>query len=177
MPHHLWRDGSFLLAVATISCASAVPGSTTSPQPTKQSTRAQSFHAADTFPPSTFTPTSNACVVYEVAQGSGFVKIGSSSVDVSIEALDEVLDRGQCFGVLNSGETAGYHFFTAKNGDRLVAAQRVQSQSPSRWNGTFGFSGGTGRFAGAAGTGTFTVTFRGSPEQGTAIYDGQIALS
>jgi hypothetical protein len=134
------------------------------------------FHAEGTFPPSTFTPTSNPCVEYEVAQGTGFVKIGLSTVDVSIEALDEILDRDQCFGVKNSGETTGYHFFTAKNGDTLVAAQRVQSQSPSQWIGTFHFSGGTGQFAGALGTGNFTVTFRGSGV-GTAIYDGQVTLS
>lgn len=115
-----------------------------------------------------------------MAQGTGFVKIGSSSVEVSMQALDEVLRADQCLAAQNSGETTGYHFFTAKNGDRLVAAQRVQSQSPSRWTGTFLFSGGTGQFAGASGGGHFSVTFSGAapaPPRGTAIYDGQITLS
>ncbi len=170
--------GSAILAVLGVSTSLAVPDHITSSQPSQN--QGQPFHSEITAT-NHVTPSSNPCVLYEVALGNGVVKIGSASINVSFEAMDEILLHGRCFGTI-SGETTGYHFFTAANGDKLVAAQNVnfvgvQPDGTRLWAGTFRFSGGTGQFAGAVGEGDFTVTFRPGPNPpGTAIYDGEITL-
>lgn len=171
--------GSAILTVVGISNSLAGPGRITSSQSAHH--RAQSFHAEITARGS-FTPSRNPCVDYEVASGGGVIDMGAISVNVSFEAIDEVLRRQRCQLVTppQLGETTGFHFFTAPNGDRLVAHVHttgiLQPDGTSVFSGSFNFSGGTGQFGGAQGDGTITVTFRPASPTGTAVYDGKVTL-
>jgi hypothetical protein len=68
--------------------------------------------------------------------------------------------------------------FIAANGDRLIAAYDATTDLPTpevHPRGTFDIVGGTGRFAGATGSGSLTVDgIAGGPE--TAVFDGTIRL-
>jgi hypothetical protein len=153
-----------------------------------QSTQAQSaqkqaepFHAQITATITSITPSSNPCVDHEVARGSGIVNIGSGSINVSFEAVDEILSNVRCFGATSGSQTTGYHFFMTANGDKLVAnvqtAGGPQPNGTELFSGPFSFSGGTGRFAGAVGGGHISVTFPSPASRtGTAVYDGEITL-
>lgn len=180
--------GSAILAVVATSNTLAGPGRITSSQSAqKQSAQKQSaqnnaqpFHSEITAT-ANLTPSSNPCVIYNVAPGKGVVNIGSDSIDVSFEAVDELLRNPFCFGASRQPEEIGYHFWTAPNGDKLVGNVHVFQQSGgpgagALWTGTFNLTNGTGQFAGAEGDGTFTVTFPPGSRTATAVYDGEITL-
>lgn len=171
--------GVAILAVVGTSNTLAEPGRITSLQSAHE--KEQPFHAEITATIS-ITPSRNPCVDYNVASGGGVIDMGAVSVNVSAEAIDELLRRPRCQLVTppQLGEETGFHFFTAPNGDRLVAHAHStgirQPDGTSVFSGSFNFSGGTGQFAGAQGDGTITVTFSPGSSTATAVYDGEITL-
>lgn len=173
--------GSAILTVVGISNGLAGPARIT-PSASAHN-QAQPFHAEITAELSgTLTPSSNPCVDYRVASGSGFIDTGADPINVSSEAIDELLVRPRCQLVAppHLGEETGFHFFTAPNGDQLVAhANSTGIRQPDGtiiFSGTFHFSGGTGQFAGAHGDGTITVTVPPTSTVATIVYDGKITL-
>lgn len=76
--------------------------------------------------------------------------------------------------------TGGLAIFTAANGDQLFDAFEGHVLAPTAPNifpfeGTFTFTGGTGRFGGATGSGTFTGEFDGSSGRSHIVKDGVIS--
>jgi hypothetical protein len=94
---------------------------------------------------------------------AGVTPVGPGQVQLTVTADAEATYLGQFAGtetiVLDqaTGTFAGSRVFIAANGDQLFADVEGAFTSPTTAEGTFTFTGGTGRFAGASGQAAFQV--------------------
>jgi len=91
---------------------------------------------------------------------------------------DRFADKGVGFMDINPNKPAeiymtGYGIHTDKDGDKMMRSYKGKPVSKEQWKGVWTVTGGTGKFEGSSGGGTWT-SYRLTPEQSYSEVEGEV---